>query len=206
MKKALLAGAMALGLLASPALASEPTPVSSGIASCYVGGHAGLAVSGLDVDVNGLTVADLSAQGLSGGVRGGCDWLMSRSSPIVLGVWGDYTWHQGDFELLGFEVFDVGSQWAVGGRVGYKLFDPLMVYVLAGYTELELDGGDGIDVDPDFGGWTLGGGVEMGVVDGVIIGAEYRYSNYSSELEDFVDLDPTVHQFMVTAKYAFSVM
>lgn len=195
MKKLLLTTAAIALLAASPAVAAT---------TCAIGGQAGLSVSSLDVEAGGIPIADLSAQGLSGGVIGNCDYQFPNS-PFSLGVFADYTWHQGDFELLGFEVFDVGSQWSVGGRVGYRIVEPVMVYGLAAYTELELDGKSGIDVDPDFGGWSFGGGVEIGKSDGVIIGAEYRYSQYKSEIEDFANLDPAVHTVMVTAKYSFSL-
>lgn len=190
--KRLASLAAVLMLSAAPAYATD----------CYIGGKLGASASGLEVEADGFKIADLSADGFSGGVVGGCD-VKLPDTPLVVGLWGDYVWHGGEFDFAGVDLLDLKNQWAIGGRAGLEVVPGALVYGLLGYTELELDGSAEIDIDPDFGGWVMGGGVEFGGSDGFVFGAEYRYSRFKSEVEDFVDLEPSIHSIMLVGKYKF---
>jgi outer membrane immunogenic protein len=87
---------------------------------------------------------DVGGRGWFGTVQVGCDYQISGN--IVIGAFADYdfsgikgNWHTAaDFsDLVGREKLK--SSWAIGCRVGWIAFQPLLVYVSAGFTEARFN-------------------------------------------------------------------
>lgn len=84
--------------------------------------------------------------------------------------------------------------WTVGGRLGYLVTPRILVYGLAGYSQMKLDGsliahfddpwGKGKDshinmsVKDRVDGWVLGGGLEAKLEKRLSLKLEYRYSQF----------------------------
>jgi outer membrane immunogenic protein len=167
-------------LPAAPALPAVLAPATSWT-GCYGGGTGGYAVStsSLSAAYEGWefwSVDDLAGKGATLGVIGGCDLQLNR---VVVGAWGDYTWHidhEAKTELLQAISLNgvLDTQWAVGGRAGVLLNDATLVYASLGYTEAE-----GADITAK--GIVYGGGVEVQLGAGFAIRGEYRYSDLDEQ-------------------------
>ena len=85
----------------------------------------------------------------------------------------------------------ISRAWAVGGRVGYLVTPGLMVFATGGYTEAHfrnygwwdiLANGVGPNLpghrSRDFGGYFVGGGLEMMLRHGFFLRGEVRYADY----------------------------
>lgn len=89
---------------------------------------------------------------------------------------------------------DRDNVWTVGGRIGFLATERILIYGLAGYSQLNLDGelsaqfGDptleaapahaGMKIDKWVGGYTVGGGIEAKLEQRVSLKLEYRYSAF----------------------------
>ncbi|MCU4181302.1 outer membrane protein [Bosea sp. BH3] len=118
-----------------------------------------------------------------GGVHAGLNYQMGS---IVLGV-------EGDVEVLqGSGRFTAGGlngritqdwQGALRARIGYA-FDRLMIYGTGGasFTEYERRVYDGAGLSERLTaartGWNIGAGVNFALTESVILGAEYRYTDF----------------------------
>lgn len=88
--------------------------------------------------------------------------------------------------------FETDSVWTVGGRVGYLVDRHFLLYGLAGYSQLEIDGNLGVvineprraphalalAVDDRLDGYTLGAGGEVALHSNVSFKFEYRFSQF----------------------------
>lgn len=87
--------------------------------------------------------------------------------------------------------------WTIGGRVGFLVTPRILVYGLAGFSRMNLDGNVnvffkdpfrygshsnhtnlGLSVDETVDGWTAGGGLEAKLDKRLSLKIEYRYSNF----------------------------
>jgi outer membrane immunogenic protein len=89
---------------------------------------------------------------------------------------------------------DRDTVWTIGGRLGFLATERILIYGLAGYSQLNLDGelsaqfGDpavrtapahiGMNIDKWVGGYTVGGGIEAKLEQRVSLKLEYRYSAF----------------------------
>jgi high affinity Mn2+ porin len=202
---ALLAGtAMAAdkggGPVSLPSVAAGPVataPIASWT-GCYGGGAVGYAVSNTELSAPGFgsIIDGIGAEGHSFAAVGGCDLQLGR---LVLGAFGDYTWHQ-DHEaaLFGGVIGSLDEQWAVGGRAGVLLNETTLAYGTVAYTEADLTLG-GMDVTHE--GIQYGGGVEIQIGSGFAIDARYTYSDLDTVNYGGLEIDPDVHAVRVGLNY-----
>lgn len=146
-------------------------------------------IGGRSATIDGLQGADL---GLS--VFAGADLQVSRN--IVLGVFADWDWaHQntafslddgfGNGVNLSLPSLDRG--WTVGGRAGILVTPDVLLYGLAGYSEMKINNWSATGVlgapaavllqQPSYTsrGYTVGAGVEYRLSNNVSLRSEYRY-------------------------------
>lgn len=175
-----------------------------------------------------VTVDGFSADGASGGFLGGCDYRMDR---ILVGAWGDFAWHGADFSAglntnpvapinAGLEM-SIDRQWSIGGRAGVFVTDATLIYGLIGYTkvdtsDLTYSGSafgtpfSGSFAVEDLDGVVYGGGMEVDVGNGLVLGAEYRLTVLDSTDVQIIpnvaslNLDSEIHTVRAVAKYKFS--
>jgi outer membrane immunogenic protein len=96
----------------------------------------------------------------------------------------------GTFEYQDSEEDGFGRDLSIVARLGGKAADNVLLYGLAGYTNLSAEG-TSIELD----GYRIGAGVEVALTDNVYTGVEYRYSNY--------ELDLDAHQMALSLGYRF---
>jgi outer membrane immunogenic protein len=122
---------------------------------------------------------------ISGGLIGGTigyNWQMAGQ--WVLGIEGDVDWSniRGTTTVLCAAGCETQNRWlaTARGRVGYA-FDRFLPFLTAGIAF-----GDIVATRPGFpagtatsAGWTVGGGIEVGVVSNVSLKAEYLYVDLS---------------------------
>jgi opacity protein-like surface antigen len=209
-----------------PELPAVPAVLAPSVSytGCYAGGGVGYAVSttGVDLFQKGPKLEDKFVAGLDGlgasghtfSALGGCDLQMSQ---VVVGAWGDFTWHQDHDVTLTWASptlanpaatksvsSGLNDQWSVGGRAGV-LVGPSLVYGLVGYTEASLDIGD-------HAGLIYGGGIELPLGAGFALQAQYTYSDLDSEKYPILDnkgkptgasfdVDPDVHAVRAALVY-----
>jgi opacity protein-like surface antigen len=209
-----------------PELPAVPAVLAPAVSysGCYAGGGVGYAVSttGVDLFQKGPKLEDKFVAGLDGlgasghtfSALGGCDLQMSQ---VVVGAWGDFTWHQDHDVTLSWASptlanpaatksvsSGLNDQWSVGGRAGV-LVGPSLVYGLVGYTEASLDIGD-------HAGLIYGGGIELPLGAGFALQAQYTYSDLDSERYPILDnkgkptgasfdVDPDVHAVRAALVY-----
>jgi len=197
------------------------TSAEAGI-SCYGGGTLGHSSFSTDASLNvaGVgTVAgidSLGANGISGGITGGCDWTQGR---WLVGAWGDIMWHGSDFEvsssLIGGSLVElsVDKEWGFGGRAGYFATETTLVYGLIGWSRVEPDDLEipvlGVSFDTEEAdGLVVGGGIEVEVAPQVTLAAEYRFTTLEDNNVGIVpgvnlNLDTDIHTARAVAKYRF---
>lgn len=170
---AMISSAMAADL---PVKAPPPAPVMAPVwnwSGFYIGinGGGGWGESQWD----GINKFDLSG-GLIGGTIG-YNWQVGQ---IVVGAEGDIDWSgvKGTTTALCAAGCETRNKWlaTVRGRLGYA-FDRFLPYITAGLAAGDINairtgfpGGSASNA-----GWTVGAGLEVGVVNNVSIKAEYLY-------------------------------
>jgi outer membrane immunogenic protein len=181
---------------------------------CYIGANVGATAAILPADFGGFATIDaLGAEGASGGLSIGCDKQFDK---VVVGVWGDYTWHGSEFSITSpFAPADIArisvdDQWAIGGRAGYLVTPDVLAYGLVGYTQVSTSSlavpvfATSFAV-PDFSGVIVGGGAEIALGSGWSLDARYTYTSLDSETIDLgglgLRLDPSIHTARVGIAY-----
>ena len=171
---------------------------------CYLGGGGGYGMFDQEVRFvdSGRPIGaetDVGGRGWFGTVQVGCDYQIS--SNIVIGAFADYdfsgikgNWHTAVAfsDLVGREKLK--SSWAVGGRIGWIAFQPLLVYVSGGYTEARFNSINLVEalsgvsttfsVDRHtYSGWFIGTGYEyaLGFFPGLFWKTEYRFADYGTD-------------------------
>ena len=193
MKKYLLSGVAALGLIAAGAASAADLPSRKGPVVApvyvpaftwtgfYVGANAGYGWGNMD-SVGVSAFSDLD--GFVGGGQIGYNYQLGQ---IVLGVEADF---QGaDLKagpsFAGFGIVGEGkTEWfgTVRGRVGYA-FDRFLPYITGGlaYGNVKTTLAPGVTInglnsdDNTHTGWTVGGGVEYAFTNNLVGGVEYLY-------------------------------
>ncbi len=181
-----LIGAIATGVLASPALAAdltnvEPLPTPSIVQAAPVNNWTGFYLGVLGgygwakADTN--AVGEINADGFDIGGYAGANWQWGN---FVLGGEGDlaFPWRDGSSGGLKAEQ---GLNGSLRARAGIAL-DRFLLYGTAGLagTNLELSSAAGKD-DQDLWGWTAGAGVEAMLTDNITARVEYRFTDYDTE-------------------------
>ena len=67
------------------------------------------------------------------------------------------------------------DSWTAGGRGGYLVTPATLAYVLGGYTEAHFSLPP-LAQHSDFGGWTVGAGMEANLGGPLYLKGEYRYT------------------------------
>lgn len=197
-----LAFAACAALLTGPALAAdmpafqaEQARVSYDWSGVAVSIHGGLAAGDLDnpvalVDPLGATVLGGNlGQTFGGGLVGAGVGYNFQIGSFVLGVAADASWSEAD----AVTSIDIGApinesadivtemNWLATARgvAGYA-FDNVLVYVTGGGAWADLDTtvsgfGQSFSGGDTAQGWTVGGGVDVGVTENISIGVEYLY-------------------------------
>ncbi|WP_435418911.1 outer membrane beta-barrel protein [Parerythrobacter aurantius] len=181
--------AIALGMLATPALAQAQNAAPGGF---YVGGVAGY--EGLNVESGDGSVsaeADSAVYGISGG------YDLSLGSAFV-GVEGELSTSGGSTEFPSSftgarDGLEANGQYYIGARAGFAVTPGIAAYGKIGYTALDTEAftsaGSLGELEDNAGGLRFGGGLQVqlpGPLEGRI---EYRRSRYNDVLDsDFGDV------------------
>jgi outer membrane immunogenic protein len=160
---------------------------------------------------------DYSPSSFIGGARLGFNYQFGA---IVVGVEGDIEGMnaaEGKGDLGGTVRVRQDWQGSVRARLGYSL-DRILVYATAGaaFTKLEYSyvtplGGLGEISNTSRTGWTVGGGVDYALTDNLILGLDYRYTDYGrfdhvgagAYLGRTVEHEPSAHAVRASLAYKF---
>ncbi|TIP11441.1 outer membrane protein [Mesorhizobium sp.] len=182
----------------------------------YVGGAAGAGASVHQIDVPpaGLEFNGLGGEGVFGELNVGYDHDFGS---WVAGVMVDarYSGMTSELKFPGGSInLDTDYGFDVLGRVGMKVNESTLAYVLGGYSwqHFDLDAPAPLNADWGSSGFSVGGGLETAMSSNVTVGLEYRYSqfsekDFSSEFpipDDFVTSTPSFHTVCIGAKYKFN--
>ena len=157
---------------------------------------------------------DYSPSSFIGGVHAGFNYQIGS---VVLGVEGDIEAINGRDQRSG--LFRVEQDWqgSVRARLGYSL-DRIMIYATGGvaFTKLEYAyvsplAGLTETINSSRTGWTVGGGVDYALTDNVILGIDYRYTDYGrfdhigagAYLGRTVEHEPSAHAVRASLAYKF---
>ena len=191
----LVAGSMLA--VATPAMAQD----SENFDGFRVEALAGYDVSqaGSSEDIEGEN--DESIEGIAYGVGAGYDF---DAGGVVLGLEAEYAGSTGEVEVddgdpegFGLGTVSAGRDLYLGGRVGVKANDDLLVYAKGGYTNatfdiLASDAETEYRADVDTDGYRIGAGLEYALSGNTFAKVEYRYSNYSDAEIDYEGDAPDV--------------
>jgi outer membrane immunogenic protein len=216
MKKLLVAATALSGLLALTGVAKAADAVVMETVYDWTGGYVGLQGGYADVDIgiDDSAIDDLDADGWFGGLYAG--WNYQWDS-FVMGIEGDINLSdidgEADFSCEGDCNVSGDIDWfgSVRGRLGFAM-DQFLIFATGGVaftevdTELEFPGGDGSD-DPNYTGWTLGGGIEFASWENTLVRLEYRYYDFGTEEIDIfgsdVDIDKEMHTVSLGVAWKF---
>jgi outer membrane immunogenic protein len=196
MKKLLVAGIAAAALLSAPALAGPPPSVFnwSGFYVGVNGGGMNFSTSGSFHFVANEFVTGRKEIGL-GGIHGG---FQAQWGNLVVGIEGawDATLGNGFSKSLGTNTPSIcpasppivcqariNDILTVGPRVGFAM-GQWIVYGTGGYARAEIESGLTPPVTANgnnhHNGWYAGGGLEFFVMNGFVVGVEYKHYDFSS--------------------------
>lgn len=179
MKTTLSLAAIAVGLLATPAMA-QPSDATGGF---YVGAVAGY--EGIDVDTGDGT-ATASADGVIYGISAGYDLPLGNA---FVGVEGEYSASDNTTSFpasigAAREGLEADGQYYLGVRAGVALTPGISAYGKAGYTALDTtaftSSGSLSDLEENTDGFRFGGGVQVQLPGPLEARVEYRRSNYGN--------------------------
>jgi len=192
-----VASAADLPVKAAPA----PIPVKLPYdwAGLYVGGHLGYLWGRTHVEEDGVTTDDAPTNGIIGGVLAGYNW---QRGPAVFGLEGDFGWTNANGTGAAPPVivttttitqapntYDVRWTSHIRGRLGYAL-DNWLFYIAGGLAVADFKFQEGAIttttttrtiVGAKYVGWSIGGGVEVGITRNVVGRVEYLYDDFGSK-------------------------
>lgn len=185
MKKFTILAAVAVAAFSTPAFAQDDDTGDNG--GFFVGATGGYDVINLELStVDGIVDADDS--GLFYGLTAGFDIDTGKA---ILGVEAEVT-----DTSISDDVGDAGVDIYGGLRLGYEMDDNDIIYLKAGYTNVDIEDAENLE------GVRVGGGFEHNF-GGFFGRLEYRYSNYNvSDVVD-EDLNGNRHQIGVTVGAKF---
>lgn len=185
------------------------------IASTYnwSGAYIGGALGGNSIRANDETYGDGAASdtGFSGALYGGYNFQADR---WVLGIEGDISFSDAEVDdgdyLLPLESRTTGS---IRGRVGYAIGN-LLPYITAGVAIGKFrddHSGSGTNIGREtLTGYAVGGGLEWGVTQNLIVRGEYIFSDYGkndfhfgSSGSDIHEIAVRTHDFRIGLAYKF---
>lgn len=152
-------------ILALAALTVSVPAVAQDFSGPRIGANVGLA----DDDF-------LGTETVTWGVEAGYDWNLSGT---IVGAQIEY---QDDFDN------ELGRELALTGRVGLPMTQRSMVYVSAGYSNLDYDI---VDLD----GLRIGAGLEVATQSGAFFKFEQRYGNYDYDIDMWQTLAGVGYRF-----------
>jgi outer membrane immunogenic protein len=160
----------------------------------FVGGHAAVAISNLDLSLTPADSAEHSDTAFGGGLQVAFQRQWGR---MVAGVEVSYTWV--DLSDSNASVVSAGTTFTssisdllvVAGKLGYAQ-DRFLAFAKAGYASAEVElrcsacgaGGVGASTSDREHGWMMGIGIDYAVTDKIIVGVEYNWL--------FLDVDQRV--------------
>lgn len=153
MTRILLAAAAAIAF-ASPAIAQDAAQAAP--AATFTGPHVGVNVGFADDDIFGTEL-------FTYGIDAGYDFDFGGA---VVGAVAEVQ-----------DSKDTGRELSIAGRAGVKPSSNVLVYGLAGYSNLKVV--DGVKLD----GFRVGGGIEIVPTQKVSVKVEQRYTDYEFGLE-----------------------
>jgi hypothetical protein len=176
LRKLLIGGALALGMMTAPAAAWTGCGVSLG-ASAMVG----------SLDFGGPI--DISSSGQRADVGLSCDMRMG-TSPLVIGAFARYGHFFGDLDAI------IEHQVSVGARAGVLASESALIYGHAAWTRTQVTGLDGIN------GLTIGPGVEVRLAGSPLyLSLEYGYG--IPDVSEFTSADVRTHEFAARLTWKF---
>ena len=187
MKKTIAVVAIAIGMIATPAMAQDRNVAPGGF---YVGALAGY--EGLDVDSSDGSVS-ANADSAVYGITAGYD--LSLGSAFV-GVEGELSKSGGSTEFPDSfggarEGLEADGQYYIGARAGFAVTPGIAAYGKVGYTALDTraftSAGSLDELDENTSGIRFGGGLQVqlpGPLEGRV---EYRRSSYGDVGGDIGD-------------------
>lgn len=208
MRRLMVASAGFLAALAVPAFAADPaadvpmTAPGFDWTGYYAGLQAGYGWG--QSDISGTDGGPFSVSpDIDGGFVGGHVAGLWQFDQAVLGAEADlnYSSISGTAEIAPGNTFGTDIKWfgSVNAKAGYAM-DRLLVYGIGGIAfagiETSQAAGSAFSSTRTNVGWTLGAGVDYALTDKFVVGAQYRYYDFSSEHYDtpdpFVDRDQNV--------------
>jgi outer membrane immunogenic protein len=199
--KHLLVSAAVAALFSGAAVAAdlpayEPAPIAAAApvlydwSGFYVGLQAGWAWGDADADFdNGAPSLSYDPDGFVGGGHAGFNFQFNS---FVVGVEGDIEWtgiDGDDSSAVGLTSegdIDVNWQASLRARGGLAI-DRALVYATGGAAFADVDiGGGPLGSGPCCGysdsewGWTAGAGADFAVTNMLIVGVEYRYTDFGT--------------------------
>ena len=187
----LRAAAIACALAAAPALAADLPRSGPYVAAPYgvynwTGFYAGL---NLGYEWGSVTNTGLSPAGIAGGVQGGYNW---QTGNFVFGA-------ETDLQLSGASdnagAFKFSNPWfgTLRGRAGYAI-NNILFYATGGFAygagTAELIG---LSETHTSIGWTVGGGMEVGLTPRWSVKAEYLYVDLSAQNYALTGVSHEIH-------------
>ncbi|MER8583615.1 outer membrane beta-barrel protein, partial [Mesorhizobium sp. M1423] len=185
----------------------------------YIGGAGGAGASVHQINVpplGDLEFNGIGGEGVFGELNAGYDHDFGS---WVAGVMVDarYSGMTTELEVPGGSInLDTDYGFDVLGRVGLKVNESTLAYVLGGYSwqhfDLNASSPIGDIIDWGSSGFSVGGGLEAAVTNNVTVGLEYRYSQFAEKdiLEEFggpgdvLTTTPSFHTVRIGAKYKFN--
>jgi outer membrane immunogenic protein len=210
-KKLLVAGIAAAAFLSAPALAQPASPFNwSGFYVGVNGGGMDFSTSGNYVNASPNVWGTARKETTLGGLHGG---FQGQWGSWVVGVEGSWDTVLGDrfgsdngTNVPGVGPCSAAAAFAcqarindilsVGPRVGFAM-NQWMVYGTGGYARAEIESNFltiatgnilGTSASNHQEGWFLGGGLEMLVTTGFIVGLEYKHYDFKTAAQN----DPTI--------------
>lgn len=153
------------------AVEQDAAPPAGIWAPSWTGFYAGISgeYTMQSTDVGGIINFDTND--ISYGVHAGYDHKLAGTT-IVVGVMGDMMWQRGDSAVAAFD-----RSWFLGARAGLLFSPTVLVYALAGHTQIDGSFPTGTPLNglafPD-SGMTLGAGIEAYMTKNLRLKVEYR--------------------------------
>jgi outer membrane immunogenic protein len=202
MKKMLLAGVAAIGIISGQALAADLPPRQAPIGKapimvapafswtgCYLGAQGGYSWgnTGYDLNIPATPNSGFDFK-LRGGVAGGHVGCNYQFNNFVIGIEGDAEWNglSGNDGGRGGTIDTLKGKWdaSIRGRFGFAV-DRVLFYGTAGIAWLDVDYSrpnfDGLVIGKTLSGWTAGGGLEYAFAPNWTGRVEYRFVHFGSE-------------------------
>lgn len=190
MNNIFITSAIALTLLASPALAQDGS--GSNFSGPYVGAYAGYDHVAISVEGAG----DGSKDGVAFGAILGYNFDMGGAVVGLEAEVGDANTQEESTDLLvtgDHAIIAANRDFFLGARVGFKASPKTLIYAKGGYANTQVkvgyddNAGTAFDESDDIHGLRIGGGVDYAIDNRLIVRAEYRYTEYSNYKYQGVD-------------------